>query len=236
MTNEPIIIAIGGRGDFGPDDTEPIDRYIVARTGQAHPHALFIPTASNDDQDYIERFTHAYEKLGCDCEALTLTRRDWAPSEVQAAVDRADLIYVGGGNTLFLLNYWRFVGLDDRLHAAWRQGKVLAGLSAGCIVWHQFGLTDSVANEYRLMYGLGWLEYFVTPHYDGEPGRREIFQRLVVARGYPALAVDDRCALVYRDTTLAEVIQAHPDHHAYRLGRDPDGRLTSEVLPARLLS
>lgn len=54
-----------------------------------------------------------------------------------------DVIYVGGGNTRNLLVLWKEWGLDHILREAWKNGVVVAGLSAGAICWFEEGVTDS---------------------------------------------------------------------------------------------
>jgi dipeptidase E len=48
-----------------------------------------------------------------------------------------DVVYVGGGNTANMLAVWRMHGMDEALRAAWEQGVVLCGSSAGMICWFE---------------------------------------------------------------------------------------------------
>ena len=45
----------------------------------------------------------------------------------------ADCIYVGGGDTVFMLDLWKQKGVDKLLIDAYNRGTVLCGLSAGAI-------------------------------------------------------------------------------------------------------
>jgi dipeptidase E len=231
---EPTIVAIGGMGDLGRDDTEPIDRYIVSLAGKEHPRVLFISTASQDAPDYCRNFQYWYDLYGCETNVLRLTKRDYTREALEAAVMMSDIIYVGGGNTLFLYNYWRALGVDQILRAAWERGIILSGLSAGCIIWHEQGLSDSIAGAWTPIYGLGFVPGLVTPHYDGEPERQPAFRDLVRKSGGEGLAVEDRCALVYHELELAEVIAATPDSNAYRV-RLVDGQVIETPIPKRVL-
>jgi peptidase E len=231
---EPTIVAIGGVGDLGPDDTEPIDRYIVSLAGKAHPRALFIPTASQDASDYCARFERWYGSYGCETDVLKLMTQAPSWEALEGAIMTSDIIYVGGGNTLFLYNYWRALGLDQTLHAAWDRGIILAGLSAGCIIWHEQGLSDSIAGAWTPIYGLGFVPGLVTPHYDSESERQPMFRELIQKRGGEGLAIEDRCAVVYHGRVLAEVIAATPDSNAYRV-HVVNGQVVETLMPKRVL-
>ena len=159
------IIAIGG-GSLKKKETFAIDKYIVKLTGKRSPRALFIPTASIDPEDYCEVFDHIYgDLLRCRTDHLLLYRK---PSDRAAAarkIKTADLIYVGGGNTLRMMKLWRRLGIDKLLINAWQQGTVLAGLSAGAICWHEWGHSDSRA--YSGQEGLGLHKSPVTRYSPG---------------------------------------------------------------------
>ncbi|PJC37072.1 peptidase E, partial [Candidatus Peregrinibacteria bacterium CG_4_9_14_0_2_um_filter_53_11] len=51
----------------------------------------------------------------------------------------ADLIYVGGGNTLKMMLRWKRFGVTTLLKQAYRKDIVLAGVSAGSICWFEYG-------------------------------------------------------------------------------------------------
>jgi len=235
MTTTPMIVAIGG-GQLGPAGTEPIDRHIVALTGSDHPKATFIPTASQDDEDYAERFKTAYAALGVTTTVLTLTKRDYTRTALADIITASDIIYVGGGNTLLLYNYLVANGLDALLRAAWERGTILCGLSAGCLIWHERGLSDSIAAQWTPVMGLGFVPGFVTPHYDSESERQPAFRDVIQRRGYVGLALEDGTAAIYHAGDLAEIVSVSGDHNAYRVERSADGTITTTPLSARLLS
>lgn len=57
------IITLGG-GGFSDDLGNPmLDLYILAQSGKPKPKICFLPTASNDADDYVEKFYNAYSKL-----------------------------------------------------------------------------------------------------------------------------------------------------------------------------
>ena len=60
------IIAIGG-GGFGRVIKDlKIERYIKSQSSKANPKICFIPTATGDDQGYIDNFYKAFNELECE--------------------------------------------------------------------------------------------------------------------------------------------------------------------------
>src|SRR3989338_5960150 len=98
------IVAIGG-GEIGrpgyPVETTKIDKEIIALTGKTNPRLLFIPTASSDSELYYETVKKHFGKtLGCKTDVLYLINKDLSKKEIEQTIFGADIIYVGGGNTL----------------------------------------------------------------------------------------------------------------------------------------
>lgn len=136
------IVAIGG-GEIGrpgyPIETTAIDKQIISASGKMNPNVLFVPTASTDSSGYCEVFRQHYGKrLGCTVTVLNLYSE---PTEaaIEQEIDNADIIYVGGGNTLKMMTLWRRMGVDKLLANAYENGTVLCGLSAGAICWFEAG-------------------------------------------------------------------------------------------------
>ncbi len=113
-----------------------------------------------------------------------------------------DVAWVSGGSVANLLALWRLHGLDQAFRRAWAAGVVLAGVSAGSICWHAGGTTDSFGPRLRpVTNGLGFLPGSNGVHYDAEPQRRPLYQRLVADGTLPAgYATDDGVGLLYRGT------------------------------------
>lgn len=138
------IVAIGG-GKLALRETLAIDRAIVRFTEKSRPRALFIPTASGDSPEYCEIFQSVYGRgLKCSVDVLTLLGSPPAHATMARMIRQADLIYVGGGNTLKMMRRWRRLGVDDLLRKAWRRGCVLSGISAGANCWFEAGSSDSM--------------------------------------------------------------------------------------------
>jgi dipeptidase E len=229
------IVALGG-GGFSMEPGNPrLDTFVLSLAGSERPRVCFLPTASGDSERYVADFYHAFSALPCRPADLRLFARE--QRDLAAFLLAQDVIYVGGGNTVNLLAVWRAHGLPDILRRAHREGVVLCGISAGMNCWFQASVTDSYGPELAgLSDGLGLLPGSACPHYDGEPGRRPAYRRLVAQDALPeGWAADDGAALVFRGAELAEVVSSRPEAAAYRVTRRAGGQVHEERLPARLL-
>jgi dipeptidase E len=195
------IVAIGG-GEIRDLDTLLLDKEIVRLTGKKHPRALFIPTASGDSEGYWLAFQKVYgDMLGCTTEVLFLLRQNQKKKDIEKKILEADLIYVGGGNTLKMLKLWRKTGVDELLIRAYRRGTVLSGLSAGAICWFRYGCSDSrrfsnpTNNSYMRVSGLDLVNLTISPHHIREVGRDNGLAKLMQRTSGVAIALDDNCAI-----------------------------------------
>ena len=162
------IIAIGG-GGFGREIGElKIEKYIVKQSNKSKPKICFIPTATGDDQGYIDNFYKAFDSLGCITSHIDFFKRT---IDLEPHILEQDIIYVGGGNTKSMLAVWREWGLDSILKNAYENNIIMSGVSAGAICWFEKGITDSWDNELRMLDCLGFIQGNCCPHYDEEPDR-----------------------------------------------------------------
>ena len=127
------IVAISG-GGFSEEKNAYIDDYIVNLVKRDKPVKIaFIATASNDAQGYIDKFYEAFKHQL----PSHITIRDFELPNIQNIVNELDIIYVGGGNTKYMLNLWRETGFNQVLKQAYENGVVLAGISAGAMCWFE---------------------------------------------------------------------------------------------------
>ena len=227
------IVAIGG-GSLQTGETGAIDRQILRRTGRRKPRALFIPTASSDDLEYRRNFRRAYgRRLGCRTDELLLLGRTPPPKEIARKIREADLIYVGGGNTLKMMRRWRHLGVDRHLRRAHRRGTVLCGLSAGCLCWFDWGHSDSMAFyhprdwDYIRVRGLGLIPGTGCPHYDAEK-RDADFEAMIARVGGVGIAIDN-CAALEVSGARWRVLTSRRGAGVYRVTRRR-GRIETERL------
>src|SRR6266446_4706617 len=102
-----VIVAIGG-GEIRTRGTAPIDREIIRLSHKKNPRLLFIPTASSDFERYCK---HAQEYFGtflkCKTDVLFLIKEQPSKERIRRKILSADIIHVGGGNTLQMMRTWR---------------------------------------------------------------------------------------------------------------------------------
>lgn len=204
---EKYIIAIGG-GEIRTKQTLPIDEYIAnlakKKAGDKRAMALFFPTASHDSKPYFNSFRKTYtSNFDIKSDVALLTRNEMSLERIQEKIDMCDLIYVGGGDTKYMLDLWKSIGVDKMIINAYNRGVPLAGLSAGAICWFSKMYTDydiirGQSNEYKMLNGLGVLDDFVTPHYE----ERNEFDSLVLSQNTSALALESNSAAVFINGSL----------------------------------
>lgn len=225
------IVAIGG-GEIRGRETYAIDQRIVELTGKVHPRALFIPTASHEAEGYIEVFQTVYgNELGCEVETLRLLNHSLSTKNIEDMILSADLIYVGGGDTLFMMEEWLKRGVDLALKKAYESGVVLSGLSAGSICWFTHGHSDSLIlrgneNGYTLVDGLGLIEGIHCPHADE---RLDDFMSFMEHREGFALAIEANCAIEIIDG-MYRILTSQEGAKAYRIYCQ-NGIIKREIIP-----
>ena len=222
------IVAIGGGGFSSEPENLALDRYILSVVTKSNPKVCFIPTASADSKDYIDRFHEAYGGLGCETSHLSLY---WPHRlDFEAFMLEQDVIHVGGGNTRNLLVLWRDWGLDLAIRKAYENGTVLAGVSAGANCWFDEFSTDSMG-PLATWKGLGWLSGSFCPHYDTEVDRRPSLKRMLEQDEIGAgLASEDRTAVHFIDEKLHRCISSNPGSRVFRVDRNGEQALDTELI------
>ena len=191
------IIAIGG-GGFGRNPNQRIiEKYIIDQSSESRPNVLFIPTASAEDKSYTVNFYSCFNGLDCNPSHLNLFQRT---PRIEGLINKADIIYVGGGNTKSMLAVWKEWKLDKLLFKAYNEGTVLAGVSAGAICWFDTGITDSWASNLNYIDCLGILPGSCCPHYDSEKDRRPSVHKFIEQEKIKSVyAIEDGAAIHFVD-------------------------------------
>lgn len=169
------LIVIGG-GELRSRETLPIDGYICdlakKRAGDRRAIALFVGTASKDCMPYYNTFHKVYTGVyGLKTDVALVSRGEYDFEKLKDKFDRADLIYVGGGDTVYMLAKWRETGLDKLILSAYERGVITCGLSAGAICWFRYMYTDGlmsegVSDKYEITTALGVLRGAACPHFN----------------------------------------------------------------------
>lgn len=132
-----------GSGSDGMNDARLAECILkMCRTTEEKPTTvLYLGTATYDLPRFATRQTERFREKGCTIATLELVDQAPSPSEIQASIEQADVIVVGGGNTLFAVDRWTKLGVVDHLR---QSSAILTGGSAGAICWFDGGHSDSM--------------------------------------------------------------------------------------------
>lgn len=206
-------------------------RYMAALTGKRRPRICYLPTASADSPPGIIEFYKDCATLDVEpnvqesfIESLT-QKQGW--DEVLLSMDG---IVVSGGNTLNQQAIWKAQGIDVVLRDAWDRGIVLGGASAGSLCWFEEGTTDSRPKALSIVNGLGFLRGSHSPHYDAEPGRRPLYQKLIAAGDLkPGYACDNDAGIYFEDNEVKRVVSSRAGAKVYHVSV-VEGKAVERVL------
>jgi len=239
------IVAIGG-GEIRTRGTAPIDREIIRLSNRKNPKLLFIPTASSDSERYWQHVQEYFgEFLKCRTDVLLLIKEQPSTERIRRKILSADIIYVGGGNTLQMMLLWRRLRVDKFLISAYENGAVLSGISAGSICWFDSGHSDSMSfyNPRKWKYinvrGLGLVHGIHCPHYNsrtrGVPRRRH-FRDMIRKTGGIGIAIENNCAIEFIDGKFYRVIRSKSYARAYRVYKRAGEVVAEQILPEEQLA
>ena len=207
------IIAIGG-GEIRSKETLEIDRYIASlareRAGERRPYGLFIGTASHDSMPYFNSFRKTYTSVfDIKADVALTVYGEMDLEKIRGKFEKADFIYVGGGDTLYMLKRWGEFGLLELVRDAYERGVIICGLSAGAICWFEDIYTDSELAEsdglYSMQKALGWLEGTISPHYNERVADFDEIMRKM-PDGTRAFGIENLAALEFVNGELTKSI------------------------------
>lgn len=216
------LVLIGG-GDYGnapekPYNLKEIDEKIVTLSNKSHPRLLFIGFNIRANHSFGFMKKHFME-LGVQCEYLNYNEFS-NQKTVDGKFKRADIVYLGGGNTMLHMSKLKQFGLDEKVKECAKQGKVLAGRSAGAIIISAFGSSDSRhyknKNIYTSAKGLGIINLFFAPHFSKTDRPDDMPRIMKNKKKMVAVGVDNQCALVINDNEF-EVVKSSKDANAFKM-------------------
>jgi dipeptidase E len=211
-------------------------RYMAQLTGKPRPKLLYLPTASADSPAGVISWYRNCAPLNVEPShqdsfiASTRQARSW--DEVFLSVDG---IVCSGGNTLNQQAIWQAQGIDVILRQAWDRGIVLGGASAGSLCWFEEGTTDSRPKDLSIVKCLGFLKGSHSPHYDAEPGRRPLYQKLIGSgQMKPGYACDNDAGIYFEDNTVKRVVSARAAAKVYYVSVEGGQAVEKVMEPERI--
>ena len=139
-----------GRGLMAesPESAAEVIALAGGNTASQPKNLLYLGTAVYDNPRSAETDTANYAALGCSISALNVSWIAPSADEIDGAFADIDIILIAGGNTLFAVDRWKKLGIDERIReAVLERDVVVAGGSAGFISLCSGGHSDSMKPE-----------------------------------------------------------------------------------------
>lgn len=229
----PFVLIGGGA------DQDAVSRRIIALAGGAKARLVIVPSASSTPEASGKAYQAYFRNLGASDVQVVIPGDEPSASQAAAFHQATGFFFSGGDQSRILAKLSKPAWLGA-LQGAWRRGAVVAGTSAGAMVWgDQAILGDGPEPASALMgAGFGMVPGIVVDTHFSERGR---FGRLVdaTARHAPALGigVDPGTALILAADGKAEVVGKGTVTLARPMGRRaPTGPLSVADLRARILA
>ena len=213
---EKKIIAIGG-GGFTHQLDLGLDQFVIDKLKSTNNKIGFLATASKDDEKKISLFYKRFENTEFELSHFNLTSNingfsEWILSK--------DLVYIAGGNTVFMLEIWKKNKLEHIFKDAYEKGTILSGISAGAVCWFDWILSDSVGPGFIPLRGINLISGSCTPH-SSNIERINQFESDIKNNKLPqGIAIDDGVAVVFVDGKPSEVYSSRKNHTAYFLDKN----------------
>jgi len=187
------IIAIGG-GGFTHKSDPILDKFVIDQCKQKQIKFGFLPTASEDNKEKINLFYSELQQYEIELSHFELCSsvkgfEKWLMSQ--------DIIYIGGGNTKYMIKIWNDNNFISVFKDAYNSGIILSGISAGAVCWFDWILSDSVGPGYNPLRGINILSGSCTPH-SSVPERMSQYQSDIEDNKLPpGIAIDDGVAVLF---------------------------------------
>ena len=184
---------------------------------------LFVPFALFDQDAYVELARARFERIGYSLHSLHRER------DILQAVESADGVFVGGGNTFRLLNSLYSSGVMPTLRAQVARGIPYIGSSAGSIVACPSLKTtkDMPVVEPPSFEALGLVDFQISPHYlDPDPlsthmgeTQEQRIQQFLEENELPVVGLREGSFL--RVEGGSTVLKGKPGARVFRRGHSP---------------
>lgn len=205
-----VLIGGGENGRKGTKyETEKIDKEIVGLIpNNVEKNLLFLAHGNDYEKEYYEVIKRNFEKLGCQCDILY--KNDLKDLSIsKRKLDWSNIVYIGGGNTLKMMNAWRRYDFNKVLIDAKNSEKVFCGISAGAIAFCQYGVSDSRKtlryDKYIKLRGLDFFNILFCPHFDEKNDYIENIDKIMKDSKLSMLALEKGTAVIIDKNKIRRV-------------------------------
>ena len=162
-------ILIGGKGK---DSTmNHIEDEMLKMTNKKNPIVLYCPYATKDMEKSCLKFHNLMKNLECEIIDLSMDNIN----DFDNLLNKADILYVGGGVSDDLVEIFKNYNLDKILYKYLDSDKIYAGSSAGAMLYTKIAMgdkdmfSDNYHNyNYKMVKCLDILDISICPHYQNE--------------------------------------------------------------------
>lgn len=167
------LLALAGSGEYLLG-MEPVDRFLL-RHLKDPARVVCLPTGAGTEGEERLRYwmnlgEEYFNHLGVDrVESLPVYTRDDAENpELVKKIQEANFVYISGGKPYYLMDCYKGTPMADAILGVMGRNGVVAGCSAGAMIFGDRIPNRAIIGETRQ--GLGLLpDCFIVPHYDEIP-------------------------------------------------------------------
>lgn len=136
--------------------------YLDSQIKQKNTKVCYIGIANGDS--YAERlfFKFCIKLYNFNWQVDVITHKNISNIE---CLDDYDFIFIGGGNTINLLQIFKQHNFDKLLRESYNKGVKMGGVSAGILCFFKEGVTDSTG-DFTIMQCMDFLPYSCSPHFN----------------------------------------------------------------------
>lgn len=160
----------------------------------------FIPTAADPEKDkwFVESDRSELKEIGFQIEEIDLKNEN--KNSLLKKLSKCDVIYVGGGNTFYLLDWIRKSGFAKIINKLLDDGKIYVGVSAGSIItgpnievsgWKH---ADKNIVNLKDFTGLNLVNFIPFVHYLNE--HKKLLEEKAKNNNKPIIALNDKQAVL----------------------------------------
>ena len=208
------MVLLSGGAQLRDGDKGLIDKYIKdLLTRKPVLRLVFIPTASRDNEKYIELFTKTFQAENVKVSILKLFAQNVSSKQVVADLAKADIIYLGGGDPSLYLTADEKYPLRSGIEAAIARGAIVYGLSAGATILGDvsinFEFSEGSAEVSSFTFENGWrmLPFSVATH-------AEHYDQSVIAKGIsshlPILYLPSKAIVAVSEYGKLQLLRSDP--------------------------
>ena len=167
---------------------------------------LFIPTANIDEETkfLVDEAKEVFESLGMEAEDLEISKLN--EKTIKNKIEKANYLYVGGGNTFYLLQELKRKNLIDFIKNRVNFGMTYIGESAGAIITskdieYNYLMDDkTIAKDLKDYLGLNLVDFYVVPHLNEFPFEESAKQTVEKYKdNLNIIAINNSQAIIVKD-------------------------------------